>query len=79
MFGDCIKDDDNRRSILHRQRILEIAENVELAKLKCMCRHGVLWKLSSVRIWTGQMWSRVVSGNVCWANVVVVALNMLLL
>jgi hypothetical protein len=45
-----------------------------------MCRHGVLWKLSSVRILTGQMWLRVVSGNVYWAIVVVVvALNMLFL
>jgi hypothetical protein len=35
-FGDCtsIKEDDNRCSILHRQRGLEIAENIELAKLK---------------------------------------------
>jgi len=41
-FGDCIKDDDNRCSILHRQRRIEIAENIELAKLKWMCRHGML-------------------------------------
>jgi hypothetical protein len=41
-FGDFIKDDNNRCSILHRQRGLEIAENNELSKLKWMCRHGML-------------------------------------
>jgi hypothetical protein len=33
-FGYCIKEDDNRCSILHRQRGLDSADNMELAELK---------------------------------------------